>query len=200
MSEQPVAQEQGGGNFLTHRYGGIPGVVWLAGAAVIAYFLFFRNKGSSTSPTSTGGGGTSTTGDITLQPGTETIDLGSPTGNTVTNPAPVTSNTGGSGSEDEDNEPGNPGQPGHRPNPQPTPKPPGRTKSHHKKIQHKAGQPQFVTVTKWPGQSVNGLAQWSSTLSGIAGRYHTTVPDLLKLNPSIKNPNLVFPGEKVRVK
>jgi|SRR5690554_829712 len=38
------------------------------------------------------------------------------------------------------------------------------------------------------------------TLSHIAVRYKTTVSNLVKLNPSIKNPNLIFPGQKIRVK
>src|SRR5690606_16464754 len=35
------------------------------------------------------------------------------------------------------------------------------------------------------------------TLSHIAVRYKTTVSNLVKLNPSIKNPNLIFPGQKI---
>src|SRR5690606_36010449 len=38
------------------------------------------------------------------------------------------------------------------------------------------------------------------TLSHIAVRYKTTVTNLVKLNPSIKNPNLIYPGQKIRVK
>ena len=38
------------------------------------------------------------------------------------------------------------------------------------------------------------------TLSHIAVRYKTTVTNLVKLNPNIKNPNLIFPGQKIRVK
>jgi LysM repeat protein len=117
------------------------------------------------------------------------IPGGNPT--TIGNPAPVPS-----GDEDEDIEPGGPGR---RINPQPSPKPPGRTKTHTTKVHHRAGKPVFVTVAKWPGASVNGLAQWNTTLSGIARHYHTTIPELLKLNPDIKNQNNIFPGEKIRV-
>lgn len=56
-----------------------------------------------------------------------------------------------------------------------------------------------VTVAAWPGQSVNGLAQWNTTLWGIATHYGTTVAELLKLNPSIKNANLIYPGQKIKV-
>lgn len=37
------------------------------------------------------------------------------------------------------------------------------------------------------------------TLWGIARRYHTTVSDLLKLN-RLENPNLIYTGEKIRVR
>jgi LysM repeat protein len=40
---------------------------------------------------------------------------------------------------------------------------------------------------------------WNSTLSGIAAHEHTTVPALLKLNPSIKNANVIRTGSSVRV-
>lgn len=194
MSEpypDPQAQQ---GNFLTRKYGGIPGVVWLAGAAVIAYFLFFRGKSSSANaPSSSGGGGTSTTGDISLQPGTETIDLtGSGSDTTISNPAPAI-NPGGLPQP-----PSGPTQTG-TPNPQPSPKPPPKKKTVGGSVAHKAGAPPTVTVAKWPGNSVNGLAQWNSTLWGIANHYHTTVAELLKLNPSIKNPNVIQPGQKIVV-
>jgi LysM repeat protein len=38
------------------------------------------------------------------------------------------------------------------------------------------------------------------TLSGIAARHGLTLSALLKLNPRIKNPNLIYPGQKIRVK
>lgn len=38
------------------------------------------------------------------------------------------------------------------------------------------------------------------TLSHIAARYKTTVNNLVKLNPSIKNPNLIYPGQKIKIK
>lgn len=37
------------------------------------------------------------------------------------------------------------------------------------------------------------------TLSGIAKKYNTTVNDLMKLNPQIKNPNLIYAGAKLNV-
>ena len=39
------------------------------------------------------------------------------------------------------------------------------------------------------------------TLSGIATKFHTTVAHLIHLNPQYaKNPNLIHPGEKVRIR
>jgi lysozyme len=38
------------------------------------------------------------------------------------------------------------------------------------------------------------------TLSGIAAKHKLTLAALLKLNPSIKNPNIIYPGQKIRVK
>ncbi|MGO5168618.1 GH25 family lysozyme [Bacillota bacterium LCP21S3_G6] len=38
------------------------------------------------------------------------------------------------------------------------------------------------------------------TLSGIAAKHGLTLAALLKLNPSIKNPNIIYPGQKIRVK
>ena len=149
----PAPPEQGGGNFLTRKYGGIPGIVWLAGAAVAAYFLFFRNKSSASGgASSSGGGGTSTTGDISLQPGTETIQV-QPSGNptTVTNPAPA-------GDDDE-----NPGGPGHNPNPQPSPVPPPKTKI------------QSVTYT-------NYTVKKGETLASIAKKYGISVATLAHAN------------------
>ena len=37
------------------------------------------------------------------------------------------------------------------------------------------------------------------TLWGIARKYGTSVSALLARNPQIKNPNLIYPGEKVSI-
>ena len=42
------------------------------------------------------------------------------------------------------------------------------------------------------------IVKKGDTLSGIASRHHTTVAKLL-LNPQIKNPNLIYPGEAIRL-
>jgi len=81
----------------------------------------------------------------------------------------------------------NPGSGGPTTNPKPKPKPPAPKPP--------TGQ-QFVTVTKYTGSG----SPWSSTLSGIAGHDHETIAQLLKLNPDIKNPNVIHTGERIRVK
>lgn len=59
-------------------------------------------------------------------------------------------------------------------------------------------QYQYVTVQKWPGVSSNGLAEWDTTLWGIANHFGKTVGDLATLN-GINNPNLIYPGQQIKV-
>jgi LysM repeat protein len=54
--------------------------------------------------------------------------------------------------------------------------------------------PKYVTVSKWTSSNT----KWNSTLSGIAAHYGTTISKLLKLNPTIKNPDLIYTGQKIR--
>ncbi len=49
----------------------------------------------------------------------------------------------------------------------------------------------YVTVTKWP--SLYG------TLSGIASQNGLSLQRIEQLNPNISNPNLIYPGQQVRV-
>jgi peptidoglycan endopeptidase LytF len=50
------------------------------------------------------------------------------------------------------------------------------------------------------GQASTHTVQRGDTLRIIAGRYGTTVDALLALNPGIKNPNLIFVGQVIRVR
>ena len=42
--------------------------------------------------------------------------------------------------------------------------------------------------------------QKGDTLGAIATRYHTTVANLMALNPRIKNANLIYAGETIRIR
>jgi LysM repeat protein len=44
------------------------------------------------------------------------------------------------------------------------------------------------------------IVKSGDTLSGISKANRITLAALLKLNPGIKNPNLIYPGQKIRVK
>jgi LysM repeat protein len=54
-----------------------------------------------------------------------------------------------------------------------------------------------VIVTPYPKGTYRPVNNWASTLSGIASHEKTTVPKLLALNPSVKNPNLIYAGQKI---
>lgn len=56
--------------------------------------------------------------------------------------------------------------------------------------------PIFVTVARWTQHNT----PWNSTLSGIAQHEGLTLQRIEQLNPQIRNPNLVFTGEQVRVR
>ena len=42
--------------------------------------------------------------------------------------------------------------------------------------------------------------QSGDTLWGISQRYDISLNDIIAMNPQIKNPDLIYPGDKVRVK
>lgn len=48
-------------------------------------------------------------------------------------------------------------------------------------------------------QSNYYTVQRGDTLSAIASRNHTTVSKLMALNPHIKNANLIYPGDVIRL-
>jgi LysM repeat protein len=186
MSEMPPEGGGGGtGSFLQKKFLGIPAIVWLIGAAVLAY-LYFRSQNSSSS-TSTGSStpanvpqnansGTSTTGDTTFGPPTTNLTINSQysqASNSTTGSPPPRHATA---------------------NPQPTPAVKPATKKAVTTVKTPA-KATSVTVAKWTASNT----PWNSTLWGIANHYDTTVANLLKLNPQIKNANLVYPGEKVKV-
>ncbi len=62
-----------------------------------------------------------------------------------------------------------------------------------------------AAVTNSTTQSTGTTAVWytvkkGDTLWGIARQYGVTLQSLIAANPQIKNPNLIYPGNRVRVK
>lgn len=176
-----------GGGGLSKKMMGLPAWAWVAlAAAGGAIFFVWRSKGKSADAAAT----TSTTPvDSTAQgldveqyesilallrdiQGTVSTIPGEDDsgGDTSTTPPPVTT----------------------------TPPPPAKTptapKPKPKTTAHKT-----VTVSKFTTASAARGSNWASTLSTIAAHEHTTVSKLMKLNPGIKNANLIHPGQKVVV-
>ena len=58
----------------------------------------------------------------------------------------------------------------------------------------------YIHASKFTTAAAARGSNWASTLSTIAGHYHTSVSNLLKLNPSIKNANQIHAGQSIRVK
>ena len=51
-----------------------------------------------------------------------------------------------------------------------------------------------------PSKMSYHIVKRNDTLSAIANKYGITLDEIMRLNPDIKNPNLIYPGQKVRVK
>ena len=58
---------------------------------------------------------------------------------------------------------------------------------------------QAASETQAGGESWHTVKS-GETLWGISARYGVTLASVIALNPSIKNPNLIFAGQKVRVR
>ena len=55
------------------------------------------------------------------------------------------------------------------------------------------------------GTAVTGQQVWHTVVKGdtlwaLSKRYGVTLSSVIALNPSIRNPNLIYPGQKVRIK
>lgn len=174
----------------TRKFGPLPGWGWAAVAAVgAAGYMWYRNRSSSSSTTGTGtssttGSQTSTgTGGTDYAPqlatlgaeiqqlqGAESTDTAS--SSTGTTPTGTTATSTPSAPT-----PSPRHTTGHAARHPATPK-------HHKHHKRKTRE---VTVRR------------GDTLSGIARRHHMSLRKLEKANPQIKNPNLIYPGEKVKL-
>jgi LysM repeat protein len=161
MSEMPPEgpPPEGGGNVLTRKYMGVPGIVWLGGAAILAYFLFFRGKGSSggaPAPTETGG-----TINLVVPTGDKNQGFNTTEGSTAFNP----SNNGI-----------NPGQPqvSGAINPQPTPVVPGMTATQITNTPT-AAKPPKTTYTYY-------TVQKGDTLASVAKKFGIAVAALAAAN------------------
>jgi LysM repeat protein len=58
----------------------------------------------------------------------------------------------------------------------------------------------LVKKLQAPVAAVSYTVVRGDTLGGIAAKHHITLAAILKLNPSIKNPNVISVGQKIRVK
>jgi outer membrane biosynthesis protein TonB len=77
--------EVSGGNILTRKYAGIPGYVWLAGAALIVY-LVLRSRSSSASGNSAGSSAPPAPSDSTTTVGAPVTFPSNPLTVNITNP------------------------------------------------------------------------------------------------------------------
>lgn len=93
-----------------------------------------------------------------------------PTSNPPSNPTPTNTNP----------------PPVNNPSPTPTPQP---------VVNAPAPIPQLrqVSVVQW----TNRNTPWNSTLSGIASHFGESLAYIERINPQIRNPNLIYPGQKV---
>ena len=66
---------------------------------------------------------------------------------------------------------------------------------------------ELTTAAVSGGTQTGGNAQgewhtvvWGDTLWGLSRRYGEPLNSIIALNPQIRNPNLIYPGQKVRIK
>ena len=218
MAEGDVAARpsRAAGNFLTEKIGPLPAWGWgLAAAAVAAAYLWWRNSQSASSSSSSSAG----TGSLPLsgssatstelaaaglyQPPSVTYDLGGPSYGSGVSPAPQpvqgqpipppNKNPSGDSGPVGIDQSIYPGAPVITPSPAPVGKPAAAPTPVAKiaPTQQSAPQPRYVTVNRWPGPG--------STLSSIASENGISLSRIEALNPGIRNPNLIYTGQSVRV-
>jgi len=197
MAAPQPSRPAGGGNILTQRLGPLATWVWLLIGTLIvgAIALYLRHKAGNKTSAAAGQAAPGQTAGVQQVPD---IILQNYEGANTQTVAPVTVNPAAppvTPPSQPAPEPPEPAEPPGR-------KPPGKPPVHQPvKAKPPAAQYQTVTVGRWtatPGK--NNLAPWNSTLWGIADHYHVQggFQELAKLN-GIKNPNLIHPGQKIRV-
>lgn len=205
MAPPPAPQQQAGqpqgGNMLTRKVGPLATWIWLVIITVLAvgYYLYEKNKSGSSSSTAAadsvnasqvpdyivqnyiGSPGGGTTPPATTPPPTTPPPVGTVPPGTVPPTAPPPKGP-------------NPGGLIKTPAPPKGPNPGGGIKP--KAPKPGAQQYTTVTVAKWSAKNT----PWNSTLSGIAEHYSVQggYEALAKLN-GIKNANLIYPGQKIKV-
>lgn len=179
------------GGVLRQKLGPLPTWMYLLLITIglLAYYLYAKHKAGASTATPAATAGQAQPGEVTgaqnvpdyvFQNTTNVTEP--PESNTITvNNPPVT--PGPPGPAGPPGKPGTPGKPAAPPPKSTTPPPKGQKYT-------------TVTVTKWTPNNT----PWNSTLSGIAGHYGVKggYASLAKLN-GIKNPNLIYPGQKIKV-
>jgi len=185
------APEGAGGaadNAFSKKMMGLPTWVWVAlAAAGGAIFFVWRSRGKSTDTSTTA---TQTPVDSEAQG----LDV-----EQYESLLALLRDIQGSVSQADDDDNGVNDGSGSTPPPTPAaPPPPAKTPSTPKPTP-KPTSHKTVTVSKFTTATAARGSNWASTLSTIAAHEHTTVSRLLKLNPGIKNPNVIRTGQKIVV-
>lgn len=200
---EPTGHSGGFKGFLTGTTAGLPNWAWIlvvGGGIAAAYFLPKLLGSSSSSSTTTPTTGTDTSGiGLAVDPTTGLpyaveglVPSGAYAGDTSGSTTGVTGATGAAGPAGPAGPTGAAGAPG-KPAPTTNSHPPIVVKPPVKAPAKAPStvQEKYVTVQAWP--------QPLSTLSGIASKNGITLQRLEQLNPQIKDPNLIYPNEKVRI-
>lgn len=179
-------------SFLQQETAGLPNWTWIVvagGGIALAYIVpkfFSSSQTTSTTSPSSAYAIDPTTGMLFPINGIQSLSAGSsssPTNSTTTLP-PVSS-------VPSTPTPTTPTTPPTPPTPTTTIQPVGPQKPVTQPVIQQNPQEIFVTVTPWPTPL--------STLWGIAQKYGLSLQRIEQLNPQIKNPNLIYPGQKVRI-
>lgn len=204
MADVDITGNRGPG-FLQRSYGGIPMWGWIVGGVAVLFGiskmgLFGGNKATAQkTPARSGAPGSSVPGQppniFFLPQGTNPV-YAPPTPNHI---HIIVNREPGDGPDEE-----HPGNPPHVSPPEPVmpdnPAPPAWEAPWvaPPELLPAPADDESVVVEPWPGQGEGGLAQWNTTLWGIANHFGRGVQELADYN-SIPNPSLIYPGQVVRI-